>query len=225
MFQRDYIMRMIEQLTQFAAQLAGLRREMKHDQALQLIDEHLGRFFRLNTRLANSLTESDLLAMMSSGGYLETDKVLGVALLLKEEGDIHRDLNHPEESYPRHVKALQLYLAADERGAELGKAGGKERIDELAEALKRYRLPSEVRGRLFRYYDRERRFDEAENWLFDWREAEPEAAVREGNAFYEKLLAESPEALAAGGLPIEEVHLGIEDLTEGDRRGHSDERA
>ena len=68
MFQRDYFMRMIEQMTEVLGQVLKLRREQKQVDALQLIDELLDQRFRLSSKLIRSLSDEDLMKVMTTNG-------------------------------------------------------------------------------------------------------------------------------------------------------------
>ena len=74
-------------------------------------------------------------------------------------------------------------------------------------------VPSETEHGLAKAYRAAGRFDEAENWLYRWRDAEPDAARGWAEAFYGELLTLSDEALLKGGLPRAEVEEGLADVT------------
>ena len=88
MFRRDYIVRMIEDMTAMVAKVLTLKQERKTTEALWEVDELLSRHFRLNSRLLNSLSVEDVIDMFRFGGVMESDKLQGVAKLLKEESNI-----------------------------------------------------------------------------------------------------------------------------------------
>lgn len=89
MFRRDYIVRMIEDMSAMVAKVLTLKQEKKTTEALWEVDELLSRHFRLNSRLLNSLSVEDIIDMFRLGGVIESDKLQGVARLLKEEGGIY----------------------------------------------------------------------------------------------------------------------------------------
>ncbi|WJH34043.1 hypothetical protein N6H14_29450 [Paenibacillus sp. CC-CFT747] len=86
MYQRDYILRMIEQITTAIATISGLRKEQKQQQAFDLLEELLNRHFRLNSKLLTSLSERDIIGILQKDGVVESEKVLILAAMLKEEG-------------------------------------------------------------------------------------------------------------------------------------------
>ncbi|WP_135550975.1 DUF6483 family protein [Paenibacillus cymbidii] len=217
MFQRDYLLRMIQQMTEAIGAIAGLRKEMKKEQALQTLDETLSKFFRLNSKLLNSLSEKDLLAMMTTNELLSIEHATGVARLLKEEGDIFADGGDDEESYPRYVKALRLFLTVHEHEPDPGFLDLNGEIGGLLERLAPYELPVDVSARLVPYFEQTGQFAKAEDTLFDLPGAAGgssghEAWVEGGIAFYERLLLLDDDKLEAGNLPREEIEAALADM-------------
>ncbi|WP_409346961.1 DUF6483 family protein [Paenibacillus sp. MBLB4367] len=220
MYSRDYLVRMIEQMTQSLGQLMGLKVERKEAQALLTINELWGKWFRLNSRLAGSLSEKDLIAMLSVNGNIEPVPLQMAGVLLKEEGDFYELQGQRDESYRRRLKSLQLLLAASENGAEKEPIDGGVHIGELLAALRRYQLPAEACERLWRHFEKEGQFAKAEDLLHEWLESAAAAGDRElaseaekqGISFYERLLAMDDDDLQAGSLPREEVLEGLHAL-------------
>lgn len=220
MYSRDYLVRMIEQMTQTLGQLFGLKVERKEAQALLTINELWGKWFRLNSRLAGTLSEKDLISMLSVNGNVESVPLQMAAVLLKEEGDFFERQGHDDESYRRRVKSLQLFLAASENGADKEPIDGNAHIDDLLASLRRYQLPESVCERLWRHFEREGQFAKAEDLLFEWidmhrlsvGDIHSADAVAQGVAFYERLLSNEDDALENGNLPRAEVLEGLRKL-------------
>ncbi|MBC8081231.1 MAG: hypothetical protein H7X86_12870 [Gorillibacterium sp.] len=216
MFQRDYILRMIEQMTEIVATISGLKRQHKQALAFDMIDDLLGRYFRMNSQLLNTLSEKDILAMLKLGNFIDPERIVSLARLLKEEADLYESLHRPEEIYKRHIKAFQLALAAaeqDEDPIDLS----RDLIEELSDALKHYRLPREITERLFLYYEKVGQYSKAEDQLFDVLESAPnvteaERIIGEGIQFYDRLLVKDNDVLERGKLPRSELAEGLADL-------------
>lgn len=217
MYQRDYLLRLIQQMTEALGTIAGLRKEQKKEEALQTVDDSLGRFFRLNSKLMNSLSEKDLLAMMTTNDLLAVEQATGIAAMLKEEGDIYAGSGEDDESYPRYVKSLNLFLVVSAQEPELEFLDIDGEIAGLLSRLEPFVLPLATQRELMAYYERTGSFAKAEDALFDLLEASPGDSgylLDSGIAFYERLLAEDDERLAAGNLPREEVEDGLATLKE-----------
>lgn len=212
MFQRDYILRMIQELTEMIAAISGLKKQHKQELAFSLIDDLLGRFFRMNSKLLNALSDKDILGMFSTSGFLEAEKVLTLARVLKEEGALHESQGESAESIRRYRKGLQLALGVSEwedSPSELC----REVMGELRSALRKTELPAHLLERLLAHYFKTGEYALAEDCLFELAESggpftEYDSAEDAGRQFYSRLLERSSEELALGGLPIEEVHEG-----------------
>lgn len=216
MFQRDYILRMIEQMTEMIGAISGLKKQHKQELAFDLIDDLLGRYFRMNSRLLNTLSEKDLLAMLTVGTYLDPERVMVLARLLREEADLYESMGKREESVARLLKSLQLTLAASEEERHPSEAMLSQ-TEELMDSLKGYRLPQAVALRLLLHYERAGLYGKAEDQLYEaWDTAHDEEAqvlaVEAGRGLYQRLLALEDEVLQLGGLPRQEVTEGMAEL-------------
>lgn len=218
MYRRDYLVRMIEQMSEMLGQIMGLKKERKHTEVLQTLNDQWARWFRLNSRLAGSLSEKDLIAMLSQNGEVDPNALQIAAVLLKEEAAALDALGNSDEAYARRMKSLGLLLTASENGAEPEPIDGGYHIGELLNELRAYELPSAVWERLWQHFEREGSFAKAEDMLYqlleysgDQEGAEDKSSlVSSGTAFYERLLALDDEALEAGDLPRDEVMDGLE---------------
>lgn len=212
MFQRDYILRLVEEMTRVIAKIYGLKnQERKTAEALWEIDDLLTRRFRLNARLLRSLSAEDVVRLFQNGDRTDADMLQNTARLLEEEGRLHISSNHGKEGQAVLAKALHLYLAASLNGADPGLWGLSRRMDDLQEELRGVPLPMETERLLMSYSERAGRYAEAENRLYRLLESgglEP----RDGLLFYHRLLQVPPEELADGGLPLEEIYEGIGEL-------------
>lgn len=207
MFRRDYIVRMIEDMTAMVAKVLTLKQEKKTTEALWEVDELLGRHFRLNSRLLNSLSVEDIIDMYRLGGVIESDKLQGVARLLKEEGGIYAAGGNTEAALFRSMRSLHLFLYADLHGADRDLLHMTKEIDELLNEVEAYRLPVKTERLLLSYLESIGRYAKAEDSLYRlWEYGED--VTSEGHELYGRLLLTAPEALVLGGLPLEEVRQG-----------------
>src|SRR5262249_37689084 len=151
-----------------------------------------GKLVGLPASLVHALSEDDLIALLRAQGRLDPERCLGLAELLREEGHTYDDVERYDESFPRYLKALRLYLeivVEDEDLAEARIPG----LDDVIEQLSGLDLPLATAERLVAYLEEAGRFDEAENVLAQRVEAAPgdrvaiDAAVR----FYRRLLNKS----------------------------------
>ncbi|MEI7026941.1 hypothetical protein [Paenibacillus sp. y28] len=111
MYQRDYILRMIEQMTRtIATQIMKLREQRKYDEALAATGELYKKLSLPNPALLFKLTVRQLIDMMTMNGVAHLEKLEAIATLFKEEAEIRAELGQQEESGARLVKALQIHL-------------------------------------------------------------------------------------------------------------------
>lgn len=207
MFRRDYIVRMIEDMTAMVAKVLTLKQERKTTEALWEVDELLGRHFRLNSRLVNSLSVEDIIEMFRLGGVIESDKLQGVARMLKEEGSIYAAAGDKDAALFRAMRSLHLFLYAYQQGADRELLHITKEIDELLAEAEGYRLPVKTESLLLPYMEKEGRYGKAEDSLYRlWEQGE--LVADEGKELYERLLLKTPEDLERGGLPLAEVQQG-----------------
>jgi tetratricopeptide (TPR) repeat protein len=217
MFERDYIMRMLTSFTAVVARLMGLQKELKHEQVFVVVNETLEKYYRLNSKMLQALTDRNLLELLSSNGELDNEKAITIAYLLKSEGESYEALGSTDESFKRYLTALTLYMAAVQNDAVLDEIDLQREIDDLLLRLQSYQLPATNILQLFDYYNKTEQYDAAENKLFELIEAEPiyENSVvldisLKGVKFYKKLLQLDDAELINGGLPRSEVLDGLE---------------
>ncbi|MEX2461375.1 MAG: DUF6483 family protein [Paenibacillaceae bacterium] len=209
MFERDYIMRMLTSFTAVVARLMGLKKEMKYDQVFVVVNETLEKYFRMNSKMIQSLTDQDLLNLLSNNDELDNEKAITIAYLLKAEGESYEAIGEINESYKRYLTSLTLYLAAVQNDAYIVEINLHLEIDELVEKLRIYELPASHLLKLFDYFNKTEQYDAAENILFELIESSPtiDSPVsanisQKGLKFYKKLLFLHDAELLAGGLPI-----------------------
>jgi tetratricopeptide (TPR) repeat protein len=208
---QDYIMRMVQQFSGFLVRALRLRKEGKVEEALELLGDAYGKMVGLPASLVYALSEDDLIALLRAQGRLDPERSLGLAELLREEGHTYDDVERYEESFPRYLKALRLYLeivAEDEDLAESRIPG----LEDVIEQLAGLDLPPQTTERLLAYLEESGRFDEAENVLLQRLEAMPDdpAAADAVVRFYRRLLEKTDAELIVGGLTRDEVVDGLE---------------
>jgi len=214
MINKDYILRLAEQLGRTLAILLRLRERNQHEEALIYIDDLFLKYLGLTSRLINSLSEEKLLQTLSPMGAVNIHACLWAAVLLKGEGDIYEAQENSTESYYRYRKALSLLLATLLHDPTIAEADLYINVDELLGKLEEYELPLPLKQQLFAYYELLGNYAKAEDTLFDALEDDEHNStlIQLGEAFYQRLLTKSNADLAAGNLSRQEVHEGIAQL-------------
>lgn len=216
MYRRDYIMRQVEFMVEVIQRISGLAAEKQHRAALTVIDESLETMFGLNGPLVTRLFGREPLAELTFGEEADMSqaKLIAAAALLQEAGDIQADQGDEAASFASYASALELLLAAllTDDGTPLPEYAPE--VETLTAVLAPYHLPLHLNQLLLRYFHKQGQFSEAENVLFEMVEEAPqnEQLIRQGITFYQLILAENDEVLAAGNLPRDEAMAGLEEL-------------
>jgi hypothetical protein len=214
MLERDYLMRLMKSFIDAIGRIAKLKQEKQFEQALSLVDEQLSMLLRLRAKHVNSLSEDDLLKLMTTYGKLEGEKVLMVAALTEDQADIFEQLGEEAEAYRLRLRALRLYLHAAPTLADGEVIDYAARIEVLLERLKEYRLPANTCLLLLQYEEVAGQYARAEDWLYRLKEAvggATDSVLQVGELFYERLSGLDDERLEQGNFSREEVEAGLKE--------------
>jgi hypothetical protein len=225
MSQRDYILRMFEEMSRAIAQIIYNREIKDYHASHELIDEQFKQTLGMGSGFIQSLSDETLLSMLTTLGTLNIEKCWLIALLLKAEGDLYTDEQDESKSYYSYLKSCNLFLEAlynQNQHCDIEKIA---EIEELLRKLEDYELPLRTRQLLFWYFEYTGRYGKAEDMLFDILETEPDEALEgsegvesmdemwaKGEAFYTRLLNKDDSALESGAFSRAEVRDGLERL-------------
>lgn len=219
MTQRDYILRMFEEMSRAIAQIV-YHREIKDYQATHdLIDEQFRQTLGMGSGFIHSLSDETLLSMLTTLGTLNIEKCWLIATLLKAEGDLYEEEQDENKSYYSYLKSCNLFLEAlydQNQNRDIEKIA---EVEELLRKLEAYELPLRTRQLLFWYFEYTGRYGKAEDMLFDILETEPdeemesiegtEEMLAKGEAFYKRLLSKNDAALGIGNFSRSEIKDGL----------------
>jgi hypothetical protein len=210
-YQRDYLMRQIEQVGQMLAHILGLAKGGRGDEALGMFDEAYKPLIGVGSRVVAVLDDGQLVDLLTSGSNPDLRRVALALELLKAEADLYQGAGQPGEAALRYRRALALagcLAARSERlldrrlaGELLGRAG------ELELTAAQRLAAARVLEALERYADAEDALFE----LIDERPGDP-GPVEEAIAFCQRLRPLEPERLVAGGLSPAEVNDTLAEL-------------
>lgn len=211
MFQRDYILRMIEQMSGMLGRLAGLKEQKKYGEALALIlDDWFTRLSLPNGDMLRKLSAKQIIELLSANGQPQAEVVAVVATLFKEEGELRGLLGQEPEGTALRRKALQLQLALLRFEPDAVQAPA---VVDLANSLGREELAAEERRTLLDLYESEGDYARAEDVLFELLEETGDAELAaEGMRMYRRLLDKDDAELEAGNLPRGEVEEALRQL-------------
>lgn len=211
MYQRDYLMRQIEQVGRMLAHILGLAKGGRGDEALGMFDEAYKPLIGVGSRVVAVLDDAQLVDLLTSGSSPDLRRVQLAMELLKAEADLYAGAGQPGEAALRYRRALALAGCLAARSERL--------LDhrlarELLERAGELELSATQRLALARVLEAMGRYADAEDALFeliDERPGDP-GPVEEAIAFCQRLRPLEPERLAAGGLSPEEVNDTLAEL-------------
>jgi tetratricopeptide (TPR) repeat protein len=204
-------MRQIEQVGQLLAHILGLAKGGRGDEALGMFDEAYRPLLGVGTGVVAVLDDAQLVDLLTSGSNPDMRRVALALELLKAEADLYAGIGQVPEAAARYRRAIALagcLAARSERLLDVDLAG-----DLLARA-EGLELSVSQRLRLARVLEALGRYADAEDALFELIDEHPDdpEPVEEAIAFCQRLRPLEPERLAAGGLPLEEVHATLAEL-------------
>ena len=151
--QKDYILRIAEDVGRAFAQILYHREIHDEQGALSLLDEFFKQSVGMGSGFMHAIPEETLLTMLTVLGVLDLEKALIIAKLLKAEGGIYEDQGNSDEAYGSYLKSLNLFLEILLRDDDLHDLRVSPEIEELLGKLEAYELPPDTRRLLLRYYE------------------------------------------------------------------------
>jgi tetratricopeptide (TPR) repeat protein len=211
MYQRDYLMRQIDQAARALAAIMKKALGGQAEEALGMFDEAYKPLLGVSQRVVATLTDEQLLSLLTSGSMPDLRRVSSVLEVVKTEADVQAQLGNQQAAAIRRRRALSLagYLAA--RSDDLLDA---ELAGDLVQRTSGTPLDSGQRLALARVLESLGRYADAEDAIFEAIDDLPEdaALVDAGIAFYQRLLALEDADLETGGLPRDEVRSSLAEL-------------
>jgi tetratricopeptide (TPR) repeat protein len=211
LYQRDYLMRQIEQVGRMLAAIVGLAKGGRGDEALGMFDEAYKPLVGVGSRVVAVLDDAQLVDMLTSGSNPDMRRVALALELLKAEADLYAEAGQEGEAAIRYRRAVALagtLAARSERLLDRELAAGLvERAGELELSLPQRLAVARVLEALGRYAD-------AEDALFEVIDDRPDdpGPVEEAIAFCQRLRPLEPGQLAEGGLTLQEVNATLAEL-------------
>ncbi|NHN29782.1 DUF6483 family protein [Paenibacillus agricola] len=208
MFQRDYMMRMIEQFTVTLAQVMFKRRNQNFVEAMELLTQAMKQLLGLNSKMVLALSVKDLIALLSTQGQFDAAKGLLLSDMLKAEGELLRDDDNEEQAWRCYAKALELLLEMRwmNEAAE-AQEDVEERLDSLLAILQPVHMQPRLIKLLMDYYESTGRLAKAEDMLFFLlnRDAGHLEWLNAGLQMLERWQSKEIDELEQGGLSGPEV--------------------
>ena len=215
MFQRDYILRMMEQFTKVLAKVLFNKQTKNYEAAHDEIRKSYRTIFGIDEVIIYASSAEEIVELLKLRGKNDPKVYIILAELLREEADLFRESGLAKEEYAIVCqKALSLYFEAILDNPMFQTKEYFEKINFILDELKNYHINFQVLFKTMKYFELTGKYSQAENVLFDLVELNPIAARNEGIKFYERLQLLSDEKLEAGNYSREEISQGQRDFNE-----------
>ena len=152
MTQKDYILRVAEDVGRALAQMLYHKEIQDYQGAFSLIDELCKQTVGMDSGLIHAISDETLLAMLTLYGVLNVEKALLIATLLKAEGDIYEEQGNPDAAYESYSKSLNLFLEILLCDDHLHDLRCSAEVEDLLGKLEAYDLPPNTKRLLFQLY-------------------------------------------------------------------------
>lgn len=213
MYQRDYILRLIQQMTKAVGETVFLRKNRQFEQAMEVLGQAMKQLLGLNSKLVGGLSARELLKLLSPGGGPDPGKALALGQALDAEADVLEEMGHSPEAVARRKKAMEILLIVRTSGDAQGlEEAFDEEIDKLLEQSNTVGAEPAARKLLIQYFEAKGRYAKAEDELFRLLEADVlspndtrEKLLEEGIRMYERWSALAEEDLRRGNFSAAEV--------------------
>jgi tetratricopeptide (TPR) repeat protein len=204
-------MRQIEQVGRILAQIIGLAKGGRGDEALGMFDEAYKPLIGVGSRVVAVLDDGQLIDLLTSGSNPDMRRVALALQLLTAEAELYRGAGQAGEAAVRYRRAVALagcLAARSDRLLDHDLAAG------LLDRAGELELSDTQRLAVARVLEALGRYADAEDALFELIDDRPDdpGPVDEAIAFCQRLRPLEPEELAAGGLTRQEVDATLAEL-------------
>lgn len=202
MSQKDYIVRMIEQLAAYLWNIVFNKKISNYEYALEEIERAYNSLLNSN---GNAIKQLDAAAITKANAANSTN-IAAIASLLFEEADILERINGINAvSAEYYQKAFLLFLA-------IKTDQYTDKLEEIVLKIDPYEIHDETKYHLMMYFEEKGLYGKAEDCLFELIQNNYSNIVNEGKAFYTRLLEKDDSALEQGNLPRIEIVESLSQL-------------
>lgn len=203
MIERDYIMRMVRQLSEAIAKALSRVEQNQLPEAFHEIDDACQSLIGAPLDLLRSVSDTELISLL--GSLSQADKLLAAAELLRLASRLHLLRGELDESHRQGVKAFSLYAELLVRHTNQARILSQVEWEALLQDLEREKLPSAIEIKRSRFYEIMGDLRRAMEILSELIERDPKLRPQ-GAAMGSRLQKLSAEELTEGGLSREAVN-------------------
>jgi len=214
MLEKDYLMRMIQQLSIVLAKIIFNKDIQNYDLSLEEIDDAFKSLLGWDTDFTTSLTSLELFEKLDLIDGKHWEKCLVAAELINQEAQVYElKRGFSPMISDLYQKAFLFYLQVVENKRDDNTERCFRNLEYIVNILIEEDLPADFKYSLCKYFELSGQFDRAENIYYELLE-ENESGVKEKiNEFYVRLLGKTDAELEAGNLPRNEIEEGQRHLT------------
>jgi hypothetical protein len=207
MYQRDYILLLIEQFGLVLRKIFFHVENKEYDQALNEIDNAYKELLGVDGHIVRGMSEEQINQYMKIAGNTKFEKSLVMAEFLKIEAEIEEAVHGELTDYAldKYLISFDLLIDAFINRKELIMERFLSDADDIVKKTLEYFDSDELKYKLFHYYEFRGRFAKAEDVLFELIDDNYPGVLQAGRSFYNRLLLMPDEELISGNLPREEV--------------------
>jgi hypothetical protein len=213
MYNRDYILLLIEQFGLVLKKIFFHVENKEYDTALDEIDLVYKELLGVDVKLIRNMSDTQISNYLKLSGSTQFEKSLVIAELLKIEAEIE-ELQNGFDDYAldKYFNALYLFVEAFESRDELRMERFLLDTDQIISKVKQYIDSDYLKHKLFVYFEIRGCYAKAEDVLFELIDENYPDILSSGKAFYKRLLDKTDEDLISGNLPREEVYESLSDI-------------
>ena len=211
MLQRDYLMKMVQMLTEVIARVLLKKDIRDYAGAEEEIVNAAKSIAGLDLNLIKILSAEDMISLMNTSDIF-AGRCLISAELLKEYGDILSDKGNAKESINIYIKSLWLYVEAILTKELPAPEDYYERVDFMIKNLALPEFPDKLKLKIFEYYEFTGKYSKAEDILFELIDAGFNNIHNTGKKFYGNLSLKTDDELINGNFSREEIQDGLEEI-------------
>lgn len=174
MIQKDYIMRMIQQLASATSKILKQKEAHQYPEALETINRTFQELFGMNSALFDRLSTDSIIELLKIKNSEVMQRCFWIADLIKEEAEIYESQKDIQMSKHKYLKSLELYLKGITYGDASSVSDYFARIKEIINKFEQHELPNKTKCNLLRYYKEVGDYSKVEDLLFELLELEEE---------------------------------------------------
>lgn len=204
---------MVEQLAQVLTKIIFNKENKNYEEAIKQINSGFKGLLGLDLEVIQSLSDQEIIQLFKIGENFELEKCLFIAKLLKEEAEISELKKEEKSKYlMTYQKSLSLFIEVILHNESPELEDCTKDIESILNRIKKYESPSDLKFKIFQYYELTGQYANAENILFELSDTGYPNIISIGEAFYSRLRNKSDEELNKGNLPRTELIEGLEEF-------------